>query len=248
MNLPRRIFQSRPFGFIRKILDPESVRLRNFVHQAAMSLTPGALVVDVGAGQCQYKDLFPGKAYVGIDFGGGDNEWDYSRLDAVADIHNLPVHDNAADAVLCTQVLEHAHDPQRVICEIARILKPGGAAFISVPQGWGEHQVPHDYFRYTEYGMRVLLDRAGLKVEDVQKTTGLFGYLANRLTMVPKVLFWSVKNPLVRFVLLPAELLGYLLFVVFPAIFVAPLDFLDQEKTYTLNYAITARKEQDQED
>ena len=245
MNLPRRIFQSRPMGVIRKILDPESARLRRFVHQSALSLAPGAVVIDVGAGQCQYKDLFSGRKYIGVDFGGGDLEWDYSRLDAVADIHEMPVHNNAADAVLCTQVLEHTHDPQRVICEMARILKPGGTAFVSVPQGWGEHQVPYDYFRYTQYGMKVLLERAGLMVEDVKKTTGLFGYLANRLTMIPKVLFWSIKNPALRIILLPAELLSYLLFVAFPAIFVAPLDFLDREKTYTLNYAITAKKKQD---
>lgn len=242
MNLPRRIFQSGLFRPLRMVLDPESLRLRNFVRQAAHALSQGALVIDVGAGQCQYKDLFFDKRYIGVDFGGGDHEWDYSRLDTVADIHELPIQSGIADAVLCTEVLEHTYDPQKVICEMARILKTGGRAFITVPQGWGEHQVPHDYFRYTQYGMKVLLGRAGLEIVEVMKTTGLFGYLANRLTMVPKVLFWSIKNPVYRILLLPIELLAYLFFVAVPAVFLAPLDILDREKTYTLNYAIIADK------
>lgn len=245
MNLPRRIFQSAFFRPVRTVLDPESERLRAFVRRAALSLPPGAVLVDIGAGQCQYKDLFRDTTYIGVDFGGGDHEWDYSRLDAVSDIHALPVRSGIADGVLCTQVLEHTYDPQKVICEMARILKIGGRAFISVPQGWGEHQVPHDYFRYTQYGIKVLLNRAGLKMVEVGKTTGLFGYLANRLTMVPKVLFWSIKNPVLRILLLPVELLCYLLFVAFPAIFLAPLDILDHEKTYTLNYTIIADKAED---
>lgn len=245
MNLPRRIFQSRLFRPLRTILDPETARLRAFVQRAALSLPSGVVVVDVGAGQCQYKNMFADKNYVGIDFGGGDQIWDYSRLSTLADIHAIPIRNSIVDAVLCIEVLEHTHNPQKVICEIARILKKGGQAFLAVPQGWGEHQAPHDYFRYTQYGMKVLLGKAGLSIVNVTKTTGLFGYLANRLTMVPKVLFWSIRNPICRAILFPAELVCYLFFVVAPAIFLAPLDILDHEKTYTLNYLIVAKKNDD---
>lgn len=242
MNLPRRIFQSRFFNPVRFILDPESEKLRSFVQSAADAIRRGAIVVDVGAGECQYKKFFLDKRYVSVDFGGGDQDWDYTQIDVIADIHKLPIKDEMADAVLCTEVLEHAYNPQEVVCEIARILKYEGKAFFTVPQGWGEHQIPHDYFRYTQFGMQVLLSRAGLTAIEIIKTTGLFGYLANRLTMVPKVLFWSTKSRVYRALLLPAELLSYFLFVICPAVFIAPLDVLDRNKIYTLHYTVIACK------
>ena len=241
MQLIKKIFLSKKFRYLRKWLDPESERLRNFVRNAAAAAPEGALVIDVGAGECQYKDLFRLQSYIGIDFAGGDASWDYSQLDIQADVHALPIRPATADFVLCTQVLEHTNDPQKVVTEIARILKPDGTVFFSVPQGWGEHQIPHDYFRYTRFGMKVLCARAGLAITATEKTTGLFGYLSNRLTMIPKVLFWNIRRPLVRIALFPIELLSYVLFVVLPPFLIAPLDVLDKEKAYTLNYTIVAK-------
>lgn len=242
MNLPQRIFQNRFFHPFRRLLDPESERIKSFVKSAAASMTPGTVVIDVGAGQCQYKKYFLDKEYIGVDFGGGDSEWDYSRVNVIADVHFLPIRSDSADAVLCTQVLEHTYNPQKVVSEIARILKEGGKAFFTVPQGWGEHQVPYDYFRYTQYGMKILLDNVGLNVVVIGKTTGLFGYLANRITMVPKVLFWNIRKPVWRIFFLPLELLCYLFFVVFLPFLIAPLDIFDKDKVYTLNYKIIAEK------
>jgi SAM-dependent methyltransferase len=242
MNLPRRIFQNRFFYPFRVLLDPESERIKSFIQKAASSMAAGTVVIDVGAGQCQYKNFFSDKKYIGVDFGAGDTEWDYSRVNVIADVHFLPIRSDTADAVLCTQVLEHTYNPQKVVSEIARILKEGGTAFFTVPQGWGEHQVPYDYFRYTQYGMKVLLCNAGLNVAEIGKTTGLFGYLANRLTMIPKVLFWNIKNPVWRFFFLPLELLCYLFFVVLLPLLISPLDRFDKDKAYTLNYEIIAKK------
>jgi len=45
----------------------------------------------------------------------------------------VPVPDASADAVLCTQVIEHITEHEKAASELARVLKPGGYAVITVP-------------------------------------------------------------------------------------------------------------------
>lgn len=46
---------------------------------------------------------------------------------------DLPMRDETYDAVIASQVLEHVIRRRRFVREIARVLKPGGKAFIFVP-------------------------------------------------------------------------------------------------------------------
>ncbi len=61
------------------------------------------------------------------------------------------------DAVFLIEVLEHVSEPQRALAELRRVLKPGGKLILSVPYIFEMHDVPHDYWRFTEYGLRLLL-------------------------------------------------------------------------------------------
>lgn len=49
------------------------------------------------------------------------------------DIFDLPMANAAFDKVLLTEVLEHLSDDQRGLCELHRVLKPGGILALSVP-------------------------------------------------------------------------------------------------------------------
>lgn len=51
----------------------------------------------------------------------------------VADCHNLPFESASFDVVLCFQTLEHVEAPPQVLGELARICKPGGRIFLSIP-------------------------------------------------------------------------------------------------------------------
>jgi 2-polyprenyl-6-hydroxyphenyl methylase/3-demethylubiquinone-9 3-methyltransferase len=51
----------------------------------------------------------------------------------VADGAGLPVRSGSVGGVVCTEVLEHVDDPRRVFAEIARVLRPGGLAYVTTP-------------------------------------------------------------------------------------------------------------------
>jgi SAM-dependent methyltransferase len=57
-------------------------------------------------------------------------------LDAqVGWLEYLPFEDDEFDAVVCCDVLEHVLDPTVVVAELWRVLKPGGALIVRVPDG-----------------------------------------------------------------------------------------------------------------
>ncbi len=127
----------------------------------AAALADGVRVLDAGAGECAYKKKFDRHCYTGVDLGIGDAHWNYSQLDAIADLIALPFRGASFDAALNIVTLEHVREPAVVLAELCRVLVPGGRLLLVVPHEWEEHQVPHDYFRYTRYGARYLLEKAG---------------------------------------------------------------------------------------
>lgn len=54
------------------------------------------------------------------------------------------------------EVLEHVKNPFNAIKEIQRVLKPGGIIIGSTPFVFPIHDEPHDFYRYTKYGLRNL--------------------------------------------------------------------------------------------
>lgn len=157
------------------------VYLERFIREAACSVAAGAPVLDAGAGDGRYRDLFAHAALHATDFLGVDKPYDLARLDFVSTLEHLPAQDASYELVLCTQVLEHLPDPRSVLAELARVLKPGGALWLSAPLFYEEHEVPHDYYRYTQYGLRRLLEEQGLAVTRMEWLEGYYGTLAYQL-------------------------------------------------------------------
>lgn len=78
-------------------------------------------------------------------------------VDLVADAHNLHmVKDNSVDLVTSVSVLEHVRQPQTVMKEIYRILKPGGLIYINVPFVFPFHADPDDFYRFSYKGVVLL--------------------------------------------------------------------------------------------
>jgi SAM-dependent methyltransferase len=191
------------------------------------------LVLDAGAGEGQYRSYFQSARYVGVDLGVGDVSWDYGRLDAVCDLNALPFGPGVFGAALNVVTLEHLRDPQLALCEIARVLRPGGALLLVAPHEWEVHQSPHDYFRYTRHGLALLLERAGFGEVTVEPVGGYFRLLARRL--LNGLQFFTGGARWILF--LPAAAL-----LVPPALILPLLEPLDHDKNFTLGYICTARK------
>ncbi len=63
------------------------------------------------------------------------------------------------EVILCTGLLEHVPDPQRLIDELHRILKPGGELIISASAVFSIHEGPNDFFHFTPFSFRRLFAR-----------------------------------------------------------------------------------------
>jgi SAM-dependent methyltransferase len=126
-------------------------------------------VLDLGCGNSPYRSQLTGAArYLGCDLDSAAN----AEVVCVADALSFAA--RSFDGVLCTQVIEHVPEPWRVAEEIARVLRPGGRLLLSAPQAWRLHEKPHDYYRFTRYGLAHLLARAGLRVLGVEAQGGMW--------------------------------------------------------------------------
>ncbi len=223
-----RVRSLLPGALARYVLHFETA-IERAVEDFAKSLPTGVRVLDAGAGEGNYKAYFAAQRYTGLDLAVGDSGWDYSRLDAVGDLAALPFRDAVFDASLNVVTLEHVREPARVLGELARTLVPGGRLLLIAPHEWEEHQQPHDYYRYTRYGLEYLLSQAGFGALEIQPVGGFFRLLSRRML-----------NAL-QFFPGPLMLVAGLLFV--PPALVLPLfDPLDRRRNFTLGYICFARK------
>jgi SAM-dependent methyltransferase len=143
-------------------------------------------MLDVGCGDKPYESFFRPyiTEYIGIEHEATFAETNASkrgRPDAVYDGRTLPFPDASFDTVMSVQVLEHTPDPQRLIDEMARVLRRDGTLILNAPFSFRLHEEPHDYFRYSPHGLRVLLAHAGLEIAELRGQGRLFSVLAHKL-------------------------------------------------------------------
>lgn len=111
-------------------------------------------------------------------------------------------------------------NPDAFVGEIRRVVRVGGIAIISVPFVWDEHEQPHDFARYSSYGLRSLLERNGFEVTSQRKLLADFSVVCQMLNgylfEVTQDRGRLTKAALIAFVMGPVSIAGRLLATALP--------------------------------
>lgn len=128
----------------------------------------GGRLVEIGSrarsGSTIRDQLGSNVQYIGVDVTDGPN------VDIVADAHNISqfIH-SPVDYVCSISTFEHFIMPWKVALEINKILVPGGKIFSHSHQTWPEHDVPYDFFRFSDQAWSGLFNaHTGFQVNDVK--------------------------------------------------------------------------------
>ncbi len=113
------------------------------------------------------------------------------RPTIVGDARFLPFKDGVFDGVLCSEVIEHVFEKERVLDEIKRVLRPGGWLILTAPMSWGLHYEPSDFWRFTPYALRRLLEDREFNVVQVERVGGLFSLVGSRLVEGISLQIWK---------------------------------------------------------
>ena len=127
-------------------------------------------MLDFGCGTSPYRELFQIDTYIGLEIvaPGHPNRSHGAMLQYSGD--QIPLDNNTVDSILMTEVLEHIFNPDRVLSEFHRILRPGGTVLLTCPFVWPLHEEPFDYARYTPHALRHLAEAAKFEVLAMEKT------------------------------------------------------------------------------
>lgn len=216
----------------------ERAPILEFVQRVARETVPGARVLDIGAGDAPYAELFEHVDYVTLDWEHSPHEG-AQRTTVSASADDLPFAAGEFDAVLLTQVLEHVRRPDVVLAEVARVLRPGGQLYATVPFAWELHEEPHDYWRFSPYALRALAEDAGLEVESVEPRSDSLTTLAQLMVNVSWTLNHQAAGQSERRSAQLASAADALRELA-PA--VATLAPLDQRRALPLGYVLQARR------
>lgn len=71
-------------------------------------------------------------------------------------MHMRGIPDASLGTIICTSAMEHIENPAAAAYHMARVTKPGGLVFVSVPFKFNYHPQPEDYWRFTVPALRLL--------------------------------------------------------------------------------------------
>ncbi len=151
-----------------------------FIKESAPKYAHGTLV-DIGCGVKPYKSIFASYVdkHIGIDLEQSPHGSFY--VDVIANAYDTTLKESSCDLILCSEVLEHLEEPGKALCEMNRILKKKGIIILTVPFFWHIHEAPKDFYRYSEYGLRYLVEQAGFEIVELKPLTGFIATFSQLL-------------------------------------------------------------------
>lgn len=144
-------------------------------------------LLDLGCGKVPLYECY--KQYISdntcIDWGNTAHKNAY--LDLEHDLNTkLPLDDEQFDTIILSDVLEHIYQPLVLWREMHRVLKPNGKILLNVPFYYWLHEVPYDYYRYTEHTLRRFAEETNSKIHVLKPLGGIleiWGDLVAKISM-----------------------------------------------------------------
>lgn len=168
---------------LRCIIDLQLLTIVSFIRPEVSCFTGGS-IIDVGAGESPWKKWLPqGCTYQGIDIG-YSTEFGMSRRGSEVILYDggiMPFEENSFDGALCIEVLEHAENPDLLLSEIFRIMKPGSVMLVTVPWSARRHHVPYDFHRFTKERLEILFEKNGFNNIEINERGNDYCVIANKL-------------------------------------------------------------------
>jgi SAM-dependent methyltransferase len=200
-------------------------------------------VIDIGCGNKPYKDLFTHVfSYKGIDFKtySKNEEYHLEKPDYFfSSTYNnnfiLPFKAQEFTNSVAFQVFEHHPNPHLFIKELTRITKKNGYILLSFPFIGGLHEVPKDFFRYTEFAIIQLAKENNCKVLEIKKQGSIFSVII--ISCIDFLIDFSHRGffyKTISFFLFP--------FFLFLSYFSLVLDTVFNSNTIFLNYVVLLKK------
>lgn len=170
----------------------------SWLEHTLLKLPAGSKVLDAGAGEGRNKKFCSHLDYSSLDSGEYDGvgnrqglhkgSRDYSEVDIIADIEDIPIKEGTYDAVLCVEVLEHVKNPNVALKEIYRVLKKGGTLILTAPFNSLTHYAPHFYSTgFSSYYYNHHLTELGFEIIELTPNGNFFEYMAQELRRVKNV-------------------------------------------------------------
>jgi SAM-dependent methyltransferase len=186
-------------------------------------------LLDAGAGNQVFRDIVEDQCEIYESLDLKDSE----DISYVQDIRDTDLDSESFDTVFCRNVLEHIRNPGDALDEMSRITSQEGKIILTLPHLAYLHNQPDDYYRFTRYGVRELVEDTNLQVVEMREAGGLFSFLAYSLSTFGFGIAFSI--PIIADILYYANLpLQHLAIL---------LDNLTGNKTYfPLNYVIVLSK------
>lgn len=197
------------------------------------------VLIDVGCGEKPYHHLIG--PYVDRYFG-VEVPTTYAEVNRKVQVLTknfiLPFKPCSADTVLLTQVLEHTYEPVRLLASIRPILKDDAYLIVTVPKSNPVHEEPYDFFRYTPFSLRRMMEDAGLETVKLEPTSTFghmlfqtfLGYLGRKLQYSKTLRSYLLKATVIIPVVVAVNCIGWF------------AGMLMTDERETLDYLVIARK------
>jgi SAM-dependent methyltransferase len=151
-------------------------------------------LLDAGCGKMPYREYIlkhsAVREYVGLDIETALVYDEHIKPDYTWDGRTMPFENDGFESCIATEVLEHCPEPEILLREVHRVLKPGGVLFFTVPFLWNLHEVPRDEYRYTPFALERHLRNSGFVETELRASGGWHASLAQMLGL------WARRSPL----------------------------------------------------